>query len=119
MQVRIRQNGMLRSVEDMKKIRSTLDACESELARIRRELAMLSGMEQPIGRIRRCEENVETESRYSILFGSTLTNICRLYGMNEDRLVDYSEAVRKAAVRESLSRQNLSGLYEIFHKAGF
>lgn len=116
MQTRVRLNNMLQSVEDMMEIKKKLNAYESELAQIRWELTALSGMEQPINQICQCEKKIVTEIQNSILFGSTLTSICRQYEIIENKLVDYSENTRRMAMRESFSKQNLRELYELFNK---
>lgn len=113
MQIRVKADSMLQVAENMRELEKKLNACESELAQIGSRLTDLSGMELPIERIRQCAEQVEMESRYSILFGTILTDICRLYQDNENKLVDFSENVRRKARRESFSNQNLRGLQKI------
>jgi len=119
MQTKVRLNEMLRAVEEREEIKKKLDACESELAQIKRELSELSGMELPIERIQQCEEKVETESRYIVLFKNALSNISTLYEKNENKLVDYSENIRIAARRESFSNQDLKELSKVFYNILF
>lgn len=119
MQTRVRGNQMLQSVEDGKRIKRELDVCVSELAQIRRRLTELSNLDLQIKKIRQLEEQIQTEGQYSILFANAIVNICGLYERNENRLVDYSDAVGRIAKREALSNQNLQELNKIFHKVLF
>lgn len=118
MQVNIKTIPMKQIPEDMAQIRRKINTCEMELAQIRKELAELelSSLEEQLGRILQCEKKLAHFARYCTLFGTAVTQICRQYENTEARIIDYNENVKKKALRESVSRRNLSDLRGLLEK---
>ena len=118
MQVNIKTIPMKQIPEDMAQIRRKINTCEMELAQIRKELAELelSNVEEPLGRILQCEKKLAHFARYCILFGTAAAQICCQYENTEARIIDYSVNVKKKALRESVSRRNLSDLRGLLEK---
>lgn len=116
MQVRVRWNQMLQSAEEREQIKRELNICASELAQIRSRLGGLSSLKLQIKRIGQLEEQIQIQAQQEILFANTVVNLCGLYKRNENRLVDYSDAVGRMAKRESFLNQNLTELNQVFQK---
>lgn len=116
MQVRVRWNQMLQSAEEREQIKRELNICASELAQIRSRLGGLSSLKLQIRRIGQLEEQIQIQAQQEILFANTVVNLCGLYKRNENRLVDYSDAVGRMARRESFLNQNLTELNQVFQK---
>ena len=119
MQVEVKAKPMSKIPDDMNLIQKRINTCMLELTQVRRDLETLSGLEEPIRDLKKQEKKLEKQTRYSMLFGNTICQICRQYVSTENNIIDYSENVRRKAQRESLSSRNLKDLYPLFNKVIF
>ncbi len=119
MQVNVKTRPMNAIPDDMNLIRKKINTCMLDLAQVRRDLASLSGLEEQVIRLKKCEEKLEVQARYCALFGNTVNQICRQYINTENIVIDYSESVRKKAARESFKCRNLKELYPLFNELFF
>ncbi|MCI8724750.1 MAG: hypothetical protein HFG66_01245 [Hungatella sp.] len=119
MQVEVKAKPMSKIPDDMNLIQKRINTCMLELTQVRRDLETLSGLEEPIRDLKKQEKKLEQQTRYSMLFGNTICQICRQYVSTENNIIDYSENVRRKAQRESLSSRNLKDLYPLFNKVIF
>lgn len=118
MQVKIKTIPMKQIPEDMTQMRKKINTCEAELAQIRKELAELelSSADEALSQIFQCERKLERFARYCTLFGTAVSQICSQYEHTETRIIDYSEQVKRKALRESVCRRNLKDLRGLFEK---
>lgn len=119
MQVEVKAKPLSKIPDDMNLIQKRINTCMLELTQVRRDLETLSGLEEPIRDLKKQEKKLEQQTRYSMLFGNTICQICRQYVSTENNIIDYSENVRRKAQRESLSSRNLKDLYPLFNKVIF
>lgn len=119
MQVNVKTKSMLKIPDDMNLIQKRINTCMLELIQVRRDLETLSGLEEPVRGLRKQEKKLETQARYSMLFGNTIRQIGRQYVNTENNIVDYSENVGRKAQRESLSSRNIKDLYPLFNRVIF
>ena len=116
MQVKIRLNSLYQSVEDLNQIKKGLKNCRVELEDVRRELAVLSGMDFLLERLRNCEEKLEEHSGYCGLFGNVVIQIRELCIRNENKLINQSENVRRTVAREAYVFIDLTKYIQMYHK---
>ncbi len=119
MQVSVKTMPMSAVPDDMNRIKRKINVCLLELEQVKRDLGSLTGLEQQVMRIKRCEREMEAQARYCTLFGNAISQICRQYVCTEHNVMDYSENVRIKARRESLSNRSLKELYPLFCEVFF
>lgn len=119
MQVSVKMMPMNAMPVDMNQIKKKINACMLELEQVRRDLGTLSGLDDPIIRIKKCEKELESQARYCMLFGNTISQVCMQYKNTETGIIDYSENVRGRARRESPNVTSLKELYPLFHEVFF
>ena len=101
MQVSVKTIPMSQIPEDMNQLKRRISDCQQELTQVRRDLLQLSGLEEPIRMLRRCEERLEMQKQYCSLFANTICQIHRQYVNTENRIIDSSENVSRKEQRES------------------
>lgn len=119
MQVSVKTIPMNTIPDDMDLIRKRINTCMLELERVRQDLGLLSGMEEQVNQLKKCERKLEVQARYCGLFGNTIHQICRQYRNTENNIMDYSENIRRKARREALNGRTLSDLYPLYHEILF
>lgn len=116
MQVSVKTMPMSAIPDDMSQMQRKINACLWELQQVRRDLGSLTGLDQPVMRIKKCEGELEAQARCCLLLGNAIGQICRQYLRTENNVMDYGENVRRKARRESLSSRSLKELYPLFYE---